>query len=202
MWFFMRRGMNLDPRLDIDKNNLIQRLDRHLDWIKSCDTKASIVIAGVGIFLSIFTSEHSIGMLNQILSRAIQNINFSNFLYLGLFLFFWGIFVRGSYLLIRVLVPTMKKEVNLFGQDTYHDSLYYFESAEDKKYVEFREKVFNETFEDEIEDLISQIYINAKICSAKFKFYQKGIRYTFIGVAGILTMYVVGIVLVKLGGIS
>jgi len=192
----------LDPRLDIDKNNLIQRLDRHLDWIKSCDTKASIVIAGVGIFLSIFTSEHSIGMLNQILSRAIQNINFSNFLYLGLFLFFWGIFVRGSYLLIRVLVPTMKKEVNLFGQDTYHDSLYYFESAEDKKYVEFREKVFNETFEDEIEDLISQIYINAKICSAKFKFYQKGIRYTFIGVAGILTMYVVGIVLVKLGGIS
>ncbi|WP_251025019.1 hypothetical protein [Exiguobacterium sp. s83] len=202
MLFFMRRGMNLDPRLDIDKNNLIQRLDRHLDWIKSCDTKASIVIAGVGIFLSIFTSEHSIGMLNQILSRAIQNINFSNFLYLGLFLFFWGIFVRGSYLLIRVLVPTMKKEVNLFGQDTYHDSLYYFESAEDKKYVEFREKVFNETFEDEIEDLISQIYINAKICSAKFKFYQKGIRYTFIGVAGILTMYVVGIVLVKLGGIS
>lgn len=194
--------MSLDPRLDIDKNNLIQRLDRHLDWIKSCDTKASIVIAGVGIFLSIFTSEHSIGMLNQILSRTIQNINFSNFLYLGLFLFFWGIFVRGSYLLIRVLVPTMKKEVNLFGQDTYHDSLYYFESAEDKKYVEFKEKVFNESFEDEIEDLISQIYINAKICSAKFKFYQKGIRYTFIGVAGILTMYVVGIILVKLGGIS
>ncbi|MEJ6527827.1 MULTISPECIES: hypothetical protein [Exiguobacterium] len=192
----------MDPRLDIDKNNLIQRLDRHLDWIKSCDTKASIVIAGVGIFLSIFTSEHSIGMLNQILSRTIQNINFSNFLYLGLFLFFWGIFVRGSYLLIRVLVPTMKKEVNLFGQDTYHDSLYYFESAEDKKYVEFKEKVFNESFEDEIEDLISQIYINAKICSAKFKFYQKGIRYTFIGVAGILTMYVVGIILVKLGGIS
>lgn len=96
----------------------------------------------------------------------------------------------------------MKKEVNLFAQDTYHDSLYYFESAEDKKYVEFKEKVLNESFEDEIEDLISQIYINAKICSAKFKFYQKGIRYTFVGVAGILTMYVVGMILLKLGGIS
>lgn len=198
----MKRGIDLDPQLNTDKNNLIQRLDRHLDWIKSCDTKSSIVIAGVGIFLSIFTSEHSIGMLNQILSRAIQNINFSNFLYLGFFLFFWGIFVRGSYLLIRVLVPMMKKEVHLFGQDTYHDSLYYFESAEDKKYVEFKEKMLNESSENEIEDLISQIYINAKICSAKFKFYQKGIKYTFIGVAGILTMYVVGIILVKLGGIS
>lgn len=96
----------------------------------------------------------------------------------------------------------MKKEVMLFVQDTYHDSMYYFESAEDKKYSEFKEKIISESPEAEIEDLISQIYINARICSAKFKFYQKGIRYTFIGVAGILTMYAVGILLVKIGGMS
>ncbi|MCM3005888.1 hypothetical protein [Priestia koreensis] len=48
---------------NIDKTNLIERLDRNLDWIKSCDTKASIVIAVVGVFLTIFTSETSINML-------------------------------------------------------------------------------------------------------------------------------------------
>lgn len=42
------------------KNNLIERLDRHLDWIKSFDTKASILLAVIGIFLTIFTSEISI----------------------------------------------------------------------------------------------------------------------------------------------
>jgi len=74
----------------LKKEDLIQRLNRHLDWIKSCDTKASIVIAGAGIFLSIFTAEHSINMLNQILTQTIRNINFSNFLYLTLFLISWG----------------------------------------------------------------------------------------------------------------
>lgn len=52
--------MALNNISSLNKNDLTQRLDRHLDWIKSCDTKASIVIAGAGIFLSIFTAEHSI----------------------------------------------------------------------------------------------------------------------------------------------
>lgn len=186
----------------LNKSDLLQRLDRHLEWIKSCDTKASIVIAGAGIFLSRFTAEHSINMLNQIFAQSINNINFSNFLYLSLFLLFWGLFVYGSYCLIRVLVPMMKKEVIIFQQDTHADSLYYFESIDDKKYSEFREKMINESPEAELEDLLTQIYINAKICSSKYKFYKKGIRSTFIGIAGIIILYAVGIVLVKLGGIA
>lgn len=186
----------------LNKNNLIQRLDRHLDWIKSCDTKASIVIAGSGIFLSIFTAEHSINMLNQILSQTIQNINFSNFLYLGLFFIFWAMFIYGAYCLIRVLVPMLKKEVIIYQQDTRSDSLYYFESIDDKKYLEFKEKMVNETLEDEIEDLLTQIYINARVCSAKYSFYKKGINFTFIGIAGILALYIVGIILLKLEGMT
>ena len=186
----------------LNKNDLIQRLDRHLDWIKSCDTKASIVIAGAGIFLSIFTAEHSINMLNQILSQTIQNINFSNFLYLVLFFIFWGMFIYGAYCLIRVLVPMLKKEVMIYQQDTRSDSLYYFESIDDKKYLEFKEKMVNETLEDEIEDLLTQIYINARVCSAKYSFYRKGISSTFIGIAGILVLYIVGIILLKLEGMT
>ena len=186
----------------LDKNDLTQRLDRHLDWIKSCDTKASIVIAGAGIFLTIFTAEHSIDMLNQILSQTIENINFSNFLYLTLFFAFWGMFIYGAYSLIRVLVPMMKKEVLIYQQDTRSDSLYYFESIDDKKYLEFKQKMLDETPEDEIEDLLTQIYINAKVCSAKYSFYRRGIRLTFIGIAGILVLYTVGIILLKLEGMA
>lgn len=186
----------------LDKNDLTQRLDRHLDWIKSCDTKASIVIAGAGIFLTIFTAEHSIDMLNQILSQTIENINFSNLLYLTLFFVCWGMFIYGAYCLIRVLVPMMKKEVLIYQQDTRSDSLYYFESIDDKKYLEFKEKMMNETPEDEIEDLLTQIYINAKVCSAKYSFYRRGIRLTFIGIAGILVLYTVGIILLKLEGMA
>lgn len=124
----------------LNKEDLTQRLDRHLDWIKSCDTKASIVIAGVGVFLSIFIAEHSISILNQILSKTLQNINFSNFIYLAAFLYCWGLFAYGAYCLIRVLIPMMKSDLLLFKEGTREDSLYYFESADDKKYFEFRKK--------------------------------------------------------------
>lgn len=183
------------------KENLIQRLDRHLDWIKSCDTKASIVIAGAGIFLNIFTAEHSISMLNQIISKAVNNISAGNLFYLLSFLVFWGVFLYGAYCLIRVLVPMMKKDVIAFQQGTYENSLYYFETADDKKYSEFREMMLKETEENEIEDLLSQIYMNSKICSSKYRFYKKGIRLSFVGIAGILILYIYGIVLLKLGGL-
>ena len=185
----------------LNKEDLMQRLDRHLDWIKSCDTKASIVIAGAGVFLSIFTAEHSISILNQILSKTLKNINFSNFIYLAAFLYCWGLFAYGAYCLIRVLIPMMKSDLLLFKEGTREDSLYYFESADDKKYFEFRKKMLEETEEEEVEDLLSQVYINAKICSSKYKFYKKGIRHTFIGIAGILILYVIGIIMLKLGGI-
>lgn len=184
----------------LSKNDLTQRLDRHLDWIKSCDTKASIVIAGASIFLSIFAAEHSLNIFNEILSQTFQNIDFSNFLYLMLLFLFLGLFIYGVYCLIRVLVPMMKKEVLIYQQDTRSDSLYYFESIDDKNYLEFKEKMINETPENEIEDLLTQIYINAKICSAKYSFYRKGIRSTFIGIAGILILYTVGILLLKFEG--
>ncbi|MFX4305417.1 hypothetical protein F8N00_08495 [Exiguobacterium sp. A1_3_1] len=186
----------------LEKTDLLQRLDRHLDWIKSCDTKASIVIAGAGIFLSIFTAEHSINMLNQILTKAVQNINFSSFLYLTFFIISWAIFIHGAYNLVRVLVPMMKKDVLIYQQDTRSDSLYYFESIDDKKFPEFKEKMVSETPEEEIEDLLTQIYINARICSSKYTFYKKGIRSIFIGIAGVLVLYTIGIILLKLGGIG
>lgn len=189
-----------NPKI-LDRNDLIQRLDRHLDWIKSCDTKASIVIAGTGIFLSIFTSEHSIKTLNQIISQALKNISSGNLIYLIAFLAFWGIFLHGAYCLIRVLIPMMKKDVILFEQGTYENSLYYFETADDKKYSEFKDMMLEETIDNEIEDLLSQIYMNAKICSSKYKFYKKGIRLSFIGIAGILILYIFGIVLLSLGGL-
>ncbi len=96
----------------------------------------------------------------------------------------------------------MKKEVLIYQQDTRLDSLYYFESIDDKKFLEFKEKMISETPEEEIEDLLTQIYINARICSTKYSFYKKVIRSIFIGISGVLILYTVGIILLKLGGMG
>jgi Family of unknown function (DUF5706) len=183
----------------LNKDNLIGRLDRHLDWIKTCDTKASIVIAGVGLFLTIFTSEHSINMLKLILSQTLINISFSNFLYLVFFTVSWVSFLYGAYCLVRVLIPRLRKET-LALEGIHNDSLYYFETITNNNFREFKEKMVNSNQEDEINDILSQIYVNAKICTIKYHYYSKGIKYSFLGIASVMVLYIVGVILVKLGG--
>jgi Family of unknown function (DUF5706) len=183
----------------LDKDNLIERLDRHLDWIKSCDTKSSIVIAGVGLFLTIFTSEHSIEMLKLILTQTLMNINFSNFLYLLFFIFSWVVFFYGAYCLIRVLIPRLGRDTLVY-KGIHNDSLYFFETIAKNNYKEFKEKIEKESNGDELTDILSQIYVNAKICTFKYQYYSKGIKYSFLGIAGVMLLYIVGVILVKLGG--
>jgi hypothetical protein len=184
---------------DLDKNILIEELDRLLDWIKSCDTKASIVLAVVGIFVAGFTSEHSIKMLNTIISTSINNISFSNLLYLLLTAASWFIFVYGAYNLIRVLVPRLKKSVMVY-EGTNQKSLYYFETISDRTFLEYKEQKMDRSAEEDIDDILSQIFINAKVSTKKYSFYHKGILYAFTGMAGTLILYIIGILLVKLGG--
>ncbi|NUJ17407.1 hypothetical protein FKN04_12560 [Bacillus glycinifermentans] len=187
-----------------DKVNLLERLDRHLDWIKSCDTKASIVLAMIGIFLTLFLSEQSIGMLNDIFKQATENINFSNVLYLIFFAFSVYLFLYGSYCLVKVLIP---RDKTLLEEEGLHrDSLYYFETISNNNFLEFKRRVIarneEENKDDEIADILSQIYVNAKICTIKYSFFKKGIKYSFIGIASIILVFMIGVLLVNIGGFN
>ncbi|MDI3310496.1 MAG: DUF5706 domain-containing protein [Thermoanaerobacterium sp.] len=183
------------------KEELLEQLDRHLEWIKSCDTKTSIVLGVIGIFLTIFASDSSINMLNLVFSEAIQNLNFSNLLYLLFFTLSLCIFVYGAFCLIRVLIPRLSKEVEMY-QGIYKDSLYFFEAIAKSTFPEYKEKVAKRIEEDDINDIMSQIFINAKICTIKYSLYKKGIKFSFLGIAGILILYVIGIILLKSGGFN
>lgn len=193
------RMITINSNNTLDKKDLLERLDRHLDWIKSCDTKASIVLAGTGIFLTTFTASHSLKTLNEILTKVFQNFSFSNLLYLLFFIFGWLAFIKGAYCLIKVLVPRLKKDV-IYDAEMNNDSLYFFENISKNKFSDFRQKMTDVSSEDDHLDILSQIYINARICTIKYQYFNKGIKFAFLGIAAILSVYVVGIILLKTGG--
>ncbi|MCM3170398.1 MULTISPECIES: Pycsar system effector family protein [Peribacillus] len=184
---------------ELDKDNLLNRLDRLLEWIKSCDTKSSIVLAGIGIFLTIFTTDYIINVIKNILVNLVKNINFSNILYLLLFAVSIGFLIYGTYCLTRVLVPRLEKD-NVADEGRPVDSLYFFETIAKNNYGQFKDKMNNTTKEEEIEDILSQIYVNARICTFKYQYSSKGIKFSFIGIAGVILLYVVGLILMKMGG--
>ena len=181
------------------KNELLDELDRHLEWIKSCDTKASIVLAMLGVFIVTISSELFLDSQKEIVLNALNNINFSNLIYLMFegavyFLFFDGVFN-----IIRVLFPQLKKSVKTYN-GIENDSLYYFESISSKTYSEYKMQRINRTSEEEIHDILSQIYINSKISTKKYYFYKQGLALVLWGILGILILHSIGIILVKAGG--
>lgn len=184
----------------VNKNDLLARLDRLLDWIKSCDTKSSIVIAGTGLFLTIFTSEHSFNMLKTILTKTFDHMYFLKVLYIIFFSISLLFFVYGSYCLIRVLAPRLSKDLKGL-EHTENDSLYYFESISTNTFLGFVNKVKTRNEDDDIQDILSQIYINSKICTLKYFHYSQGIKCVFIGMVGLLLFFVFGVILIKSGGL-
>lgn len=181
------------------KNDLLDELDRHLEWIRSCDTKASIVLAMLGVFIVTISSELFLDSQKEIVLNALNNINFSNLIYLmfeivGYLLFFYGV-----YNIIRVLFPQLKKSVETYNE-VEDDSLYYFESISSKSYSEYKKQRINRTSEEEIDDILSQIYINSKISTKKYYFYKKGLAFVLWGILGILILHLIGIILVNVGG--
>lgn len=183
----------------VDRTDLLARLDRLLDWIKSCDTKASIVIAAIGLFLTLFTSDNFFGFWKRILSGAMSHLNFSNLLFLIFFSLAAISFIYGAYCLVRVLTPRLSKEVEMM-EGMHADSLYFFESISRNKYREFSEKVRSRTNDEDLNDILSQVYINAKICTVKYAYYQKGIRYGAIGLSALFIIFLIGVILSKTGG--
>ncbi|MED4057167.1 Pycsar system effector family protein (plasmid) [Niallia taxi] len=183
----------------LDRDNLLNRLDRLLEWIRACDTKSSIVLAGIGIFITFFTTDFITKTFKTILVRSIKNIDFSNFLYLLLLFLSVLSLMYGIYCLTKVLIPRLSKEtVENDGRPS--DSLYFFEPIAKTKYREFRDNMLTATKEDEKEDILSQIYVNAKICTYKYNYSRKGMKLSIIGISSLVILYLIGLVLIQLGG--
>lgn len=178
----------------IKKDDLNQILDRTIGWIENCDTKASIVLGGLGIAISIlFTFDYTEKIL-EILNRIFEAISFCNVLYLSFFFASLGILIYGGYCLFCVLIArTNTKDFSARGITT--DSAIFFGSiASNATYQMYKDKleaINDVNFED---DISSQIYICSLICQEKFKNYKKGLICSVGGFAMFILMLLIGMI--------
>ncbi|KXI93680.1 hypothetical protein ACS47_02850 [Bacillus cereus] len=54
--------------------------------------------------------------------------------------------------------------------------------------------------DDEITEILSRLSVNATIYTIKYSYYSKGIKCAALGIGGVLILYVMGMILVMLGG--
>ena len=148
--------------------------DQIIGWTENCDTKASIMIAFLGIFTSIFfTSDYILNSIENLVSKIVlfwQNrqgsfsfLAFMIFIFLGLTVFF---IIRTILLLFNVLAGKTKCD---------EDSIIFFQQIQNQPLKNYIEKINTVNEESIIKDRYTQIYNCSKRCAEKFDKYNKAV---------------------------
>lgn len=162
-----------------------RRMDRIIEWVKTCDTKTSIMMS-VLLLVPTFTigTDWVLSKLEDITSIIVEAIKndgigycFSviNFIVLILLLVTM-IFTIISFCYFMSVLKAKTKE-NTYGDDVKTNSLIYFNNISSVSLETYKQLSHNEQESDYYEDLLSQTYINAKRCAEKFDYYKKGLRW-------------------------
>lgn len=170
------------------KNNKISNeelnilLDREIGFVRDCDNKTSIMLTFIGIFLTFI---FSIGILKYIYNIFIYIFHDEHIEYvLLIILFVFGVIftIIGLFKFILLLYARTKPS----GHDL---KIYFHDISLNQSAAAYEKKILHMTNDQFRSELINQIYINALICTKKYKFYNSGLKISMIGI-GILLLFV------------
>lgn len=172
-------------------------LDRINAWISNCDQKAGILLATIGVMITVlFTTDFVDGVKNDIVSPFLNYLKFSRAYEFSLFrcLFFCFLVLvvimcveTSFYSLKTISATTDSKSINGVDTSMVSKSYLFFQTIADMNYAEFKEFGGDEKYHD---DLTSQIYINSKICAAKFAQYKKALHWFYRLIVCISIMFI------------
>lgn len=160
-----------------DLQQMEKTLDRIIQMIGNCDQKASYLLAMVGVAATIFLVSDVVAKIKNILIDP--------------FLLYWKDDI-GSFCILRLLIAisliggliciffSLLQLLKSISSNTDYSALKQPGMSE-KSFIFFKHiaemsyEDFSSNKNDRYKDLCSQTYVNAKICTAKFDHYRKGL---------------------------
>ena len=170
---------------EIEKREQLQSdLERVNFWINNVDQKASLLLAVLGIILSIACSTDKVfeivfAALKPIIDALKHQDCIPILNILMVIMICICIWHLGKTILFILNAIKATTDPNSFKQkdlNTY--SLLHFQSIDNRSYKSFQKYrlIQMEEMKEEISDFLSQIYINSIICVNKFDNYDKGLH--------------------------
>lgn len=179
------------------QEELYEILNRNTAWIENCDSKASIIISGIGVVIGILLATDYAAKFHVIYLYMIAQTQFWSIFYLIL----WGIsilsIIVGCFLLIQILIARI--DPNEFSnRGIQRESLIYFSSiSKFKTLPAYKQKLVECNSDKMNNDLISQIYICSLICDKKFRNYKLGLFISLTGFSLFVVLAIIGFAIAK-----
>ncbi|MEX3625353.1 Pycsar system effector family protein [Viridibacillus arvi] len=171
------------------KEELAKILERINFWISNCDTKISFALAFAGVLLAGFFSSSIItGSLIKLLEKTTEIYTTATYWevrIMDICIFVLILFIAFIIISVTYLFRALKGSINTSlykEQGITTDSLIFFGTIANQTYQSFKENVNNSNESQLKNDLLSQIYINSKICDKKLKSYNIGVNFLFASI--------------------
>ena len=177
---------------EIRKEDLYNTLERTTAWIENCDTKASIILGGIGVVLSILLASDYIKKIAEIFKSMIDNTGCWAYLFIIACALSAGTFIVGTFFITRVLIP--KTEITEFSEEgiTTESLIFFAAISKNKSFQSYQSKLDDYSEKDLLKDIKSQIYICSIICDEKFKNYNRGLAISILGFTALVVLMIIG----------
>jgi len=156
-------------------------------WINNCDSKASILLALIGVILSIvFTNDFILGGITERINQVVNVFKeeASNSV--------CDIIITYAILIILVLsigylICSLSKMIQVLyarlddSRDKENPSVSYFRSIAAKSFDDYKSIVDGISKESLVDDKLHQVYDCSCICTRKFTLYNDGVKSMKIG---------------------
>jgi len=164
------------------KNKQVEFLEKHLTrtigFCQNCDTKSSIILAFIGVFIAGFILDKDF--------RQVIFDNSGNCLFITLVISSLVILLYAIFFLLNSLKARL--DSSKYGVET--TSLLFFGNiAKSESFKEFAEKMKSLDDSKIEEDFLTEIYVNSKICDIKYRNFNKGLSLSLIGIAILLLSF-------------
>lgn len=184
-----RVEVNYEDKIDI----ATQTLERNIGFVANCDNKTSIVLAIIGVFLTIILTNDGLNTIYGIINTCIEMKTFCSIMYLFALGVAIVVMVLGIYNLCIVLIAKTSETAE--GVTLTNSRIFFTGINRHGNYEVYKAKFYEMSEQELLDELIAQIYINSDIASKKYNKYNKGVKWTIIGFGLFVVILLIGIYL-------
>lgn len=179
-----------DEELEYKINIATQTLERNINFVSTCDNKTSIILTIVGVLFAIILTSDGINLIFNIVKSCIYGKTFCDILYLISFIASALLMGYGIFSLVTVLFGRTNRKKSFVKS---HSRIFFSGIVEYADNKEYKKNFYSMTRQELLNDLITEIYINAEIAKIKYQKYNIGLKFSIIGFLLFVSILFIGI---------
>lgn len=171
-------------------------LQNNASWTSNCDSKVSYILTVNSVILTIILTSENSKFLYQTLKYTpdlcIKFTSVFNFIeFISLLVFLFGLLV--SFYFAYMALKARVNPGDFSDDHELNNSNIFWATIATKKFIDYKNTILSIDDSTLKADLINQVYVTSKICTLKFKRYNRSLLFTAVAYIALIIYVIIKI---------